>query len=416
MKKLTCIILTALMIIGSAALTSCEEEDSSYKVIAVGKKEDAVKKSTTKSSAEKADKAATKAATEATIAAETVGSSELSNSQHKALVNSYDSLLNGYGFEGEVYVTEHNKPIYKNGINYADKKKKIKNNEYTIFRVASITKQFTAAAILLLQERGKLSVKDTLVKYFPEYKSGSKVTLENVLRMQGGLPDYMNYYNNVASFFSDYEKALKSSSKDNRKVIQNNFMGDPMLFTQGNSYKYSNSGYMLLGEIVEKVSGTTYEDFIQKEIFDKLGMKYSGFIEDLDDKADNVAQPYNYKKGNLDVFKIKGAAFACGNIYSNAVDLTKWADGLRNYKILNKNSLKEMLYDKKKIGYGYGLFLLKGGKVAFHTGNLAPYNSIIVMSFGKSEYTCVALSNYNYYATEMIGKSLRERYAAYNAD
>ncbi len=411
MRKLTCIVLTAVMIICSLALTACQSENNpgEIKVLATaGNIKDAPK-----SKAKTASKTAGAQSMPAEV--KTVSSSELSASQYKEFVNGCESLLYSYGFEGEVYITEHNKPIYKKGIGYADKKKKINNNEHTIFRVASVTKQFTAAAILILRDRGKLSLNDTLGKYFPEYKSGSKVKLENVLRMQGGLPDYMNYYNNVAAFFSDYNQALKNTSKQNREIIQKNFMGDPMLFNQGDAYKYSNSGYMLLGEIIEKVSGTTYEEFIQKEIFDKLGMTNSGFIEELDDSAYNVAQPYNYKKGNLDVFKIKGAAFACGNIYSNAVDLSKWADGLRSGKIISKKSLEEMIYDKKKIGYGYGLFLMTGGKVAFHTGNLAPYNSMLLISFGGSELTCVAISNSNYYATETVGKALYNKYAAYFA-
>ena len=407
MKRLTCIVLTAVMALMSFALTACnsESDDGHIQVLATA---DINNKNENNKS--KAKTAATEAST---VEQATVSSSELTKTQNSAFVSDCESILYSYGFEGEVYITEHNKPIYKKGINYADKKKKIMNNEYTLFRVASITKQFTAAAIMLLQERGKLSVKDKLGKYFSQYKSGKDVTIQNVLRMQGGLPDYMNYYSNVSKFFPSVKQALKNTSKQNRQIIEKNFMGDPMLFSQGNTFKYSNSGYMLLGEIIEKVSGTTYENFIRTEIFDKLGMNNSGFVEELDESIDNIAQPYNYKKGDMDVFKIKGAAFACGNMYSNAVDLTKWADGLRKCKIISKSSLNEMLENTKQIGYGYGLFLLAGGTVAFHTGSLAPYNSIILISFGSTEYTCVAMSNYNYYATERVGKALREQYARF---
>ena len=340
-------------------------------------------------------------------------SSELSNGNYKSLVNSYDAYVSGYGFSGEVLVTEHNKVIYKNGANYADKKKKIKNNEHTIFRVASITKQFTAAAILILQEKGKLSVRDKISKYFPSYKYASKITIDDLLRMRSGIPDYMNFYSNCAMIFPDKSHPEKNSSKQNRKIIEKSFMTDPLLFTPGATYKYSNSGYMLLGEIIEKVSGTTYENFVQKKIFDKLNMTSSGFIENLDGSRDDVAKPYNYHKGNLDVFKIKGAAFACGNMYSTAYDLTKWADGLRHNKIMSEKSFRMMISDPSRVGYGYGLFLLDKGHIAFHTGYLSPYSAMLIMSFGSTEYTCVAISNYNYYATENMGKAFRAQYASY---
>ncbi len=410
MKKLTCVLLTAILIFGALSISSCKLRKASE----VDGVDQVTEKTDNKAKTEKKPTEKPTEAPETTPPElETVASSELSASQYKRLVNSYDSLIYSYGFDGEVFVTEHGKPIYKKGVNYADKKKKIKNNEYTLFRIASITKQFTAAAIMILQERGKLSVKDKLSKYFPDYEYGNKITIDNVLRMNSGIPDYMNFYNNVAKIFSSKAEAFTNSSKKNREIIKKSFMTDPILFTPGATFKYSNSGYLLLGEIVEKASGTTYENFLKKEIFDKLDMKYTGFIEDLDDKADNVAQPYNFSKGQLDVFKIKGAAFACGNMYSNAVDLAKWADGLRDNKVMSKKSFDELTKDKNHYGYACGLFVLDKGKVIFHTGNLAPYNSILLMSTGSSEYTCVVLSNHDYYASETLGKNLRSVYAGY---
>lgn len=340
-------------------------------------------------------------------------SSELSSSHYKSLTRAYDAYISGYGFGGEVLVTEHNKVIYKRGAGYSDKKKKIKNNEHTIFRVASVTKQFTAAAVMILQERGKLSVKDKLSKYFPKYKYGDKITIEHLLKMRSGIPDYMNFYSNCAMIFPDKKAAYKNSSKENRKILEKSFMTDPLLFTPGATFKYSNSGYMLLGEIIEKVSGTTYESFVKKEIFDKLGMTSSGFVEELDSSRENVAKPYNYHKGSLDVFKIKGAAFACGNMYSTAYDLSKWANGLRHNKIMSRNSFKAMINDKGGSGYGYGLFLISGGKIAFHTGYLCPYSAMVIMSMGGTEYTCISISNSNYYYTENLGKNFRAQYAQY---
>ncbi|MBR2280406.1 MAG: beta-lactamase family protein [Ruminococcus sp.] len=413
MKKLTCILLTAVIALSAAVISSCNSNNDKNEEKEFDPK--AAVLSTTAPAATSADssKKVEKKTTETEPEVKVSKSTELSSSQYKSFVSSCDSLVYNYGFEGEVYITEHGKPIYKNSVNYADKKKKTKINEYTLFRVASITKQFTAAAIMILNERKKLSLKDKLGKYFPEYKNGKDVTIDQVLRMRGGIPDYMNFYSNVAMIFPNKKEAFKNSSEKNRAYIKKAFMEDPLLFTPGATFKYSNSGYLLLGEIVEKVSGTSYENFVQTEIFDKLGMKYSGFNENLDDSNPNIAKPYNYRKGQLDVFSIDGAAFACGNIYSNAVDLNKWAYGLRHNKIMSAKSFKKMVSDPNKVGYAYGLFTMESGNLVHHTGNLAPYNSIILMSLGSSDYTCIVLSNYNYYASETLGKNLRSVYSGY---
>lgn len=405
MKKLTCILLISAVIASVIIASACEEEK--------GVKSAPDIKLIEAYTTPEGETTATQPVTEVPVPVKTVPSSELSSSQYKQLVSSYNNVIANYGFSGEVYVTEHNKPIYKKGVNYADKDKKIKTDEYTIFRIASVTKQFTAAGIMILQERGKLSVKDKLSKYFPNYKYGDKITIDHLLRMRSGIPDYMNFYSNVALIFPKSANAFKSSSKSNRQYIKKSFMEDPLLFTPGSNFKYSNSGYLLLGEIIEQVSGTTYEKFIKKEIFDKLGMKYSGFIEDLIGKKGNIARPYNHYKGCLDVFKIKGAAYACGNIYSNAVDLSKWANGLLNNKIISAKSLKAMTSDPKHIGYAYGLFTMAGGNIVYHTGSLCPYNSIIIMSQGSTQYTCIVLSSYNCYTDDKMGKQLREIYAGY---
>ncbi len=409
MKKLT-IILLAVFIVGIVVVLSIEPLRNIKTKTEKGKP----------APAQVAAEAEAPAETEAAAAKPTEpkpvkvsASSELSSSQYNSLVRGYDAYISGYGFGGEVLVTEHNKVIYKRGAGYSDRKKKIKNNEHTIFRVASVTKQFTAAAIMILQERGKLSVKDKLSKYFPDYKYGNKITIEHLLKMRSGIPDYMNFYYNCALIFPSKKQALKNSSKENRKILEKSFMSDPLLFTPGATFKYSNSGYMLLGEIIEKVSGTTYEDFVKKEIFDKLGMTSSGFVEELDGSQKNVAKPYDYHKGSLDVFKIKGAAFACGNMYSTAYDLSKWAAGLRHNKIMSRDSFKAMVSDKSGMGYGYGFFLIGGGNVAFHTGYLCPYSAMLIMSTGGTEYTCISISNSNYYYTENLGKNFRAQYVQY---
>lgn len=412
MKKLTCIWLTVFIIFSTITVSSCgSNNEKDIKGTEFDPKNVAFHTSPEQPT-EKPPEEKKKEKETVPKKVKVVPSSELAASKYKKLVSSYDSLLSSRGFRGEVFVTEHNKPIYNKGIDYADKKKKIKIDENTVFRIASITKQFTAAAIMILQERGLLSTKDKISKYFPDYKHGDKITIDHLLRMRSGIPDYLKFYNNVASLFPSKSKAFKSDSKTNRKIIMKAFMDDDLLFTPGATFKYSNSGYLLLGEIVEMVSKTTYEDFVQKEIFDKLGMENTGFVENLKGKKyKNIARPYNSYEGQTDIFKIKGAAFACGNMYSTAVDLNKWAWGLTHYKVMSKETFKAMVSDKSHVGYAYGLFTLDGGRVVYHTGSLCPYNGIIIMSLGNTEYTCIVLSNSNYYTADQVGKSLRSTYA-----
>ncbi len=316
---------------------------------------------------------------------------ELNESQIKALAEKYDKRLERSDFEGVCYVTERGRTIYNKGVNYADKKKKIKNSENTVFRIASITKQFTAAAIMILQERGKLSVNDKLNKYLPDYKYGGKITLANLLQMRSGIPEYISedMYSTLLN-----EKALfKNTAEQNKKNFEKRILSEKLRFDPDSRFEYSNSNYYLLGEIVEKASGTSYHKFIKKEIFDKLGMTSSGFVDDANKFGDNVAKPYNAVDENLKILKIKAIAFACGDIMTNAVDLVKWADGLRNNKILSEQSLKAMT--RAKSNYGYGLNVMKSGNAVYHSGGFPPYYSMLFTALDSTEYTCIVLSNYN---------------------
>lgn len=316
---------------------------------------------------------------------------ELNESQIKALAEKYDKRLERSDFEGVCYVTERGRTIYNKGVNYADKKKKIKNSENTVFRIASITKQFTAAAIMILQERGKLSVNDKLNKYFPDYKYGGKITLENLLQMRSGIPEYVS--EDMYSTFLNEKALFKNTAEQNKKYFEKRILSEKLRFDPDSRFEYSNSNYYLLGEIVEKASGTSYHKFIKKEIFDKLGMTSSGFVDDANKFGDNVAKPYNAVDENLKILKIKAIAFACGDIMTNAVDLVKWADGLRNNKILSEQSLKAMT--RAKSNYGYGLNVMKSGGAVYHSGGFPPYYSMLFTALDSTEYTCIVLSNYN---------------------
>ncbi len=318
----------------------------------------------------------------------------------------YDKLLKQFAFKGECYATADNKSVYNKGIAYSDEDKKLNNNENTIFFIASITKQFTASAIMLLQERNMLSVSDTLSKYFPEYKYAGKITIDNLLRMRSGIPDYLN--KEQTEVFKENYNPYSHSAEDNRKVIRDYIFSQKLEFNPDTDFNYTNSGYFLLAEIIEKVSKTAYKDFLKKEIFDKLGMSSTGFIDDK--LPENFALPYNIKDENEISYKIKGAAFGCGDMVSSAVDLTKWADGFRNCKIINKNSYKAMINPDKNKDYGCGLYITEDKKSVYHAGNYIPYKSSLLISLDDTDFTCVVLSNYNFIQVDYIAKSFKEFY------
>ena len=124
---------------------------------------------------------------------------------------------------------------------------------------------------MILQERGKLSVNDKLNKYFPDYKYGGKITLENLLQMRSGIPEYIS--EDMYSTLLNEKALLKNSAEQNKKYFEKRILSEKLRFDPDSRFEYSNSNYYLLGEIVEKASGTSYHKFIKKEIFDKLGIE-----------------------------------------------------------------------------------------------------------------------------------------------
>lgn len=331
---------------------------------------------------------------------------DISNADRGKLSKIYDEKLDELGFEGFVYVIDNNEVLYDKGFGYADKKAKKKLNKNTVFRIASITKQFTSAAVLLLRERGKLSVKDKLSKYFPDCPYGDKVTLENLLQMRSGIPDYLTY--EVLMKFFDNNKKLKNTAEENRKIILNNLLKQDLRFTPNEKNEYSNSNYFLLAEIIEKAGGTAYHKFLKKEIFDKLGMNSTDFSDNADKFKDSFAKPYNYKSEDIELFKIKGVDFGCADMISTAADLRKWADGLRENRVISVDSLKAMV--KGRSGYGYGVNVADDGAAVYHSGSLPPYENAFFFSLKKPYYTCIVLGNYSFKMASSVLIRLSKEY------
>ena len=246
-------------------------------------------------------------------------------------------------FSGAILVARNDSIILQKGYGLADREWNITNTADTKFHIASNTKQFTAACILQLEEQGKLSLNDKLSKYFKGFEYGDSVTIRMLLTHSSGIQDYYNF-----EMFSNLKPL--SISKDSMVGIFKKQLFD---FLPGTDIIYSNSGYFLLGLIIEQVSGQTYEHYITKHIFKIAGMKNTG-IDRYDTILPNRAKGYQISTTGItnafdENYRI-GTQFAVGSIYSTVEDLYKYDRALYGNSILNESSKKKMFYP-----YGYGI-------------------------------------------------------------
>jgi len=236
-----------------------------------------------------------------------------------------------YKFNGTVLVVSKGKVVFSKGYGFKNVKDSTYNDINTIYQLGSVTKQFTAAIILQLQEQKKLSVQDKLSKYYPDYPQGDKITIENLLTHTSGIFNYTN----SREFMSN--GATRSSTEEKMVAL---FKDKPLDFEPGSKWSYSNSGYSLLGYIIEKVTGKPYEQVVRERIFNPLHMSHSGF-DFTHLKSKDKANGYT---AYTEAFKQPAAivdssvSFAAGAIYSTVNDLWKWHKGLLANKIIKAAS------------------------------------------------------------------------------
>lgn len=251
----------------------------------------------------------------------------------------------------------------------------------TRFRIGSITKQFTAAAILKLAEQGKLSVNDPLSKYIPDWPRGQEVTLRHLLNHSSGIHNFTA----KPGFPVNVTNAIPLDA------LIASFKQEPYDFTPGDKFSYCNSGYVLLGFIIEKVSGQTYGDFLQKNFFEPLGMTNTGVYPSGGPLA-NEAFGYSYENDvvrrsvNWDMSNVPAA----GNLYSTAHDLFLWNEALFAGKVLSPANARAAFTvgvlagddptHPEDIGYGYGWTMdrLNGAREISHGGELAGFGSYLL--------------------------------------
>jgi CubicO group peptidase (beta-lactamase class C family) len=267
-------------------------------------------------------------------------------------------------FNGSVLVVQNGKVLLQQGYGVRDADAKILNDENTIYQIGSVTKQFTSAIILRLAEAGKLSLTDKVSKYLPDFPNAEKITIENLLSHTSGI---YNYTNNGEFMEKEVEKSI------DRNALYAMVKDKPLEFEPGSKMSYSNTGYMLLGYIIEKVTGRKYEDVVRTEIFQPLQMTNSGFdFKNL--KAANKAIGYSgiqNGKGNKSMIVDSTVSFAAGAIYSTLGDLNKWNNAVLSEKIMKKASLENAFTPRhSKYGLGWSVDSVAGKRMIAHGGGI----------------------------------------------
>lgn len=293
-------------------------------------------------------------------------------------------------FTGSVLVADNQEVIFQKGYSFANREWNIPNDIDTKFRLGSITKQFTAAIILKLREEGKLKLEDKITDHIPYYRkdTGDKVSIHQLLIHTSGIPSYTSH----PDFFG------KDSKKDFtvEEFVKQYCMGD-FDFEPGSQWAYNNSGYYLLGVIIEEITGMTYADALQHYIFDPLNMKETGFDkfeEILPKRADGYSVLFieytNAPYINMEL------PYAAGSMYSTVEDMYKWDRALYGNELLSQESLDLMFTPHvAAMGghYGYGWSIVEKDidgdgeveKIISHGGGINGFNTLISRIPGKGQ-------------------------------
>jgi len=313
----------------------------------------------------------------------------------QTLEKKIDSLIlkdfndkNGPG--GVFMVAQHGKISYQKAFGKANLELDVNLTPGNVFQLGSITKQFTAIAILMLEEQGKLSVNDPVSKYVPDYPAGSNITLHHLLTHTSGIKDFTKM-----KTLSDI--AQKEMSP---KMMVDFFKNEPIDFAPGEKFEYNNAGYVLLGYIIELVSGETYEDFIKKHIFDRVGMRQSYYASDRK-VIHNRAYGYHKKEvGYVNKTIISfSVPFSSGSLMSTVGDMLKWQTALNQYLLLsaketNKAFSTYKLNNGETFTYGYGWHIkeINGIPTREHGGSVFGFKTMAVYIPSEDIYV-IGMSN-----------------------
>ena len=306
-----------------------------------------------------------------------------------ALMN---SLVERDKFSGSVLVAQDGKVLFEKGYGLANREWNIPNSPLTKFRIASLTKQFTAAAILSLQEQGKLKVTDTISSYVADLPPAwRQITIHQLLTHTSGLPEYTSP--------PEIEKTFNLTGASPEQLL-NLVKSQPLNFAPGTKLAYCNTGYLLLGMVIEKASGVDYASFLKQSIFTPLRLNDTGY-DVRSDILPGRADGYRIKNGKLENAGSVDVSvpFSAGGIYSTVGDLYRWSEALATGRLLSADSRRQMftIYPEAAgygAHYGYGVVIAErfGQTLYYHGGGINGFTSAI-QRYPKPNLCVVVLSN-----------------------
>ncbi len=267
-----------------------------------------------------------------------------------------------------ILIAKGDKILYRKAFGMANLELKVKMKPETVFQLASITKQFTSVATMILVEQGKLGLKDPLSKFITDFPRGDEITVHHLLNHTSGIKSYTN----LPAFRSKTRMDMTPE-----EIIQF-FKNLPLEFNPNEKYEYSNSGYLLLGYIIEQLSGMSYGEFIQKNIFDKLGMKRSYYADSYKIIPDR-ASGYQLYEGNYENAEYMSTTipYAAGSLMSTIDDMFLWSKAIRQNLLISESSKRiaftnYSLTNGKATNYGYGWAIneIAGVSTIEHTGGI----------------------------------------------
>jgi CubicO group peptidase (beta-lactamase class C family) len=308
------------------------------------------------------------------------------------------SYVSAKQFMGSALVARDGVVVFSKGYGSANLEWDIPNSPATKFRLGSVTKQFTAASILLLEERGKLQVNDPVKKYIPDAPAAwDKVTIYHLLTHTSGIPSFTS--------FPEYGPTEAIPTTPEKLVAR--FRDKPLEFQPGEKWNYSNSGYVLLGYLIEKITGESYAKFVKENIFQALGMNDSGYDSNSEIIRHRASGYSSGPAGPQNAgFVHMSIPHAAGALYSTTEDLLRWEQGLFGGKLLKPESLNKMTTPFKD-DYAFGLSVHNEGshRVIEHGGGIEGFNTQVAY-YPDAKLVVIVLGNLNGGAPGDIAKKL----------
>ena len=299
--------------------------------------------------------------------------------------------------DGVVLMARGGRPMFEMAVGFADRARKVRTQMRTVYRIGSITKQFTAAAVLKLVDDGRLALDDRIDKYLPEAPASWRdVTVRHLMEHTSGIP----------SFTTVLGDSLDSWTGKTPGDVIALLHDKPLEAAPGTSFQYDNTGFVLLGLIVERAGGKPLDVFLRERVFKPLQMTHTGFASDAPPSHSAVGNLQDHGRWVTTSWNSNVRASGAGAIYSTAEDLLKWEDALFAGRVLSAASTKAMFTDWGH-GFGYGFVTDKvaGHAAWWHNGHLPGFGAV-VYRVPDIDLTVIVLSNDDEARVEPLAKGL----------